>query len=141
MGSLTFGDNPSAELNMEQLLNEPMNESEREYMEPMLNDEEADLEEDVPALRNRVTGLAVDHLCANDTNEYTEYNVKCVNGALYELEVGAGEFRTLGLAEDACALLCAPENAQSKAVYKRHVNHSNSCVELDKNKTHDKMAF
>ena len=96
---------------MEQILNEPMNESERECVEPTLSNEEADLEEDVPALRNRVTGLVVDPLCANYTNKHIECRMKCVCDVLHELEGGAREFRTLGLTEDAHALSCAPENA------------------------------
>ena len=129
MGSLTNGGDPSAELNMEQLLNEPTNESKREHVEPTLNDEEADLEEDVPALRSRVTGLVVDPSYSNDAYEHASYRMKCVHGVLHELEGGAGEFRTLGLTEDTHALSCALENAQSEAVHKRHISHYKACVE------------
>ena len=114
MGSLTFVDDPSAELNMEQLLNEPINDSERECLEPTLNDEEAELEEDVPALQDRVTGLVVDLSHANDTSEHAEHHVKCVHDALHELEGRAGEFRTLGLTEDGGGLLRAPRMSRVK---------------------------
>ena len=137
MSSLTFGDDASDELNMEQLLNEPTNDNEREHLEPMLNDEEAELEEDVPALRNRVVGLVVDPLHANDTNRHTEHHVKCVCDALHELEGGAREFRTLGFTEDAHALLYTPGNAQSESAHKRHVNHCKAHVESDENRTCD----
>ena len=72
-----------------------MNDSEREHTEPTLNDEEADLVEDVPALRNHIAGLVVDPSCANDTNEHAECYMKCMCDVLHELEGGAGEFRTL----------------------------------------------
>ena len=137
MSSLTIGDDASAKLNMEQLLNEPMNDSEREHLEPMLNDEEAELEKDVPALRNRVTGLVVDPLHANDTNEHAECRVKCMRDVLHELEGGAEEFRTLSLTEDAHGLLCAPENEQSKAAYRRHFNHCKERIESDPNRICD----
>ena len=123
---------------MEQLLNESMNDSESEHVEPMLNDEDANLEEDVPVLRNRATGLVVDPSCANDTNEHSENHIKCAHDALHKLEGRSGELRPLGLTEDACKLLCAPENAQSKAVCNRHINDHNACVESDKNRTCDK---
>ena len=79
-----------------------MNDSEREHVEPTLNDEEADIEEDVLALRNRATGLVVDPSYANNTNDHGECHMKCAHDVLHELERGAGEFRTLGLTEGVC---------------------------------------
>ena len=43
-------------------------------------------------------------------NEYTELYLKCMRDALHELEGGAGEFKNLGLNEDAYELLCTIEN-------------------------------
>ena len=57
MCSLTFGDDASAELNMYQLLNEPINDSESECLGPLMNNGEVELKNDVSALQDLVTGV------------------------------------------------------------------------------------
>ena len=110
---------------MHQLLNEPMNDSERECLEPIMSNGEVELEYDVPAFQDRVIGMAVDPLHMNDTNDHAELDMKCVCDALCELEGGLGEFKTLRLTQDAHELSCMPDNEQSKAVCRRHAKHHN----------------
>ena len=167
MCSLNFGDDASVKLDMHQFLNEPINNNEinglkplmnegetaledelpalrdritgmvadpacmnGECLEPVMNEKEAGLEYDVPALQDRVTGMVVDPLCMNETNENEELDMKFMCDAFHELEGGAEEFKTLGLIEDSCEILCTPENQWSKASCENTLNIARNALML-----------
>ena len=55
-----------------------------------MSNEEAELEDDVPALQDRVAGMVMGPLRMNDTTECAELDMKCMHDVLHELEGGAG---------------------------------------------------
>ena len=111
-----------------------------EHLEPVMNEEEVELEDGVLAPQDRATGMVVDPLHMIDTNEDTELDAKHMSNVFHELEGGAGEFKTLGLNEDACEIPCTPENEQSKAVSKRHVEHHKACIDADPSRIVDETS-
>ena len=66
MCSLNVGDDASVQLDMHQILNETNNNNESEYLQPLMNEEEEELEDKVPALQDRVTGVVTYYLWMND---------------------------------------------------------------------------
>ena len=66
MCSLAFGDTASVELDMHQLLNEPINGNESECLEDLMIKEETELEDESPSLKDRVTIVVPDPLYMSD---------------------------------------------------------------------------
>ena len=60
MRSLAFGGDASASLDARQLLNESMDDSESEHLGLLMDDDQPEQEDDVPALQDRIAGMFVD---------------------------------------------------------------------------------
>ena len=93
MCSLTFDDAP-VDLDVHQLMNEPMG-NERQQLEPVMNDGQQGLEDDMPALQDRVARLVVKPIDFNDDAEHAKFGMRSLHDVLCDFKGGHGQMMTL----------------------------------------------
>ena len=137
MCSLAFGIDASTELDMHELLNDPINDSESEWLGHLMIDGEVWLEDDAPALQDHAASMVEDLMIMSNDTEHIKLDMKCIHHVLHDVEGGAGELKILGLNEDACELSSVRENEQIKTAHKRNVNHHKANVDTNPNRITD----